>query len=224
MIQMRLVMPAVLGILLLVGCGGSKEAEEETEGISPEETQYIESAKPFVDALVARDYSKAFAQLSSHAKTRMSLNQFIATDDSEEFAVNESRAVLNSTESDFFTFLLHVESKYGKPSVLKNLYVQSMDPDVLSGTGDPLDVMFSIGLMPESIPTEIRRASIRGQIVTKLSPEQMEKAASDYGTTVEELEKDTEFSPYFTVKIVLVEEEGVLRVGYFEFVPPSIWD
>ena len=35
---------------------------------------------------------------------------------------------------------------------------------------------------------------------------------------------DDDFAPYFTVKIVLVEEAGTLKVGYFEFLPPSLMD
>lgn len=84
--------------------------------------------------------------------------------------------------------------------------------------------MFAIGMMPESIPLEIRRASLRGQIVTQLTPEQLEDEAKAYGTTPEELEKNPDFSPYFTIKVVLVEEEGTLRTGYFEFLPPSFFD
>jgi len=41
---------------------------------------------------------------------------------------------------------------------------------------------------------------------------------------VDELKKDENFDPYFNLKIILVEEDGQLEVGYFEFLPPSMMD
>jgi hypothetical protein len=41
---------------------------------------------------------------------------------------------------------------------------------------------------------------------------------------VEELKKNGGLDPYFNLKVVLVEEGGQLKIGYFEFLPPSIWD
>ena len=38
------------------------------------------------------------------------------------------------------------------------------------------------------------------------------------------LSKSPDFDPYFNLKVVLVEEGGQLKVGYFEFLPPSIMD
>ena len=104
------------------------------------------------------------------------------------------------------------------------LHVHNTDATVLSGRGDRLDVMFAIGAMPASIPTDIRKASLRGQIGTKLTSAQLQEAAKHAGVTVEELQKDEEFQPYFNFKLVLVEEEDGLRVGYFEFLPPSMLD
>ena len=87
-----------------------------------------------------------------------------------------------------------------------------------------MDSMFAIGAMPEWIPAEIRRASLRGQISTELSPQELEKVAARDGISVEELKKSEGFDPYFNLKAVLVEESGQLKIGYFEFLPPSIWD
>ena len=39
--------------------------------------------------------------------------------------------------------------------------------------------------------------------------------------SVEELQKDPDSTPYFNFKLVLVVE-GALRVGYIEFMPPSM--
>jgi hypothetical protein len=48
--------------------------------------------------------------------------------------------------------------------------------------------------------------------------------AQTQGISVEELKKDENFDPYFNLKVVLVEEDGELKVGYFEFLPPSMMD
>ena len=84
--------------------------------------------------------------------------------------------------------------------------------------------MFAIGAMPDWIPADIRRASLRGQIHTELSPQELANVAQRRGITVEELKKDQDFDPYFNLKVVLVEEAGQPKVGYFEFLPPSIMD
>ena len=41
-----------------------------------------------------------------------------------------------------------------------------------------MDSMFAIGAMPDWIPADIRRASLRGQIHTELSPQELEKVAA----------------------------------------------
>jgi hypothetical protein len=108
------------------------------------------------------------------------------------------------------------------------LSVFSTDPDVLNRRSreqfGAMDSMFAIGAMPDWIPAAIRRASLRGQIHTELSLQELERVAQTQGISVEELKKDENFDPYFNLKVVLVEENGQLRVGYFEFLPPSIMD
>jgi hypothetical protein len=46
--------------------------------------------------------------------------------------------------------------------------------------------------------------------------------AQKEGISVEDLKKSEDFDPYFNLKVVLVEENGQLRVAYFEFLSPSI--
>ena len=87
-----------------------------------------------------------------------------------------------------------------------------------------MDTMFAIGAMPEWIPADIRRASLRGQIHTELSAQELQNVAQRDGITVEELKKSDDFDPYLNLKVVLVDEDGQLKIGYFEFLPPSIWD
>jgi len=41
---------------------------------------------------------------------------------------------------------------------------------------------------------------------------------------VDELKKSEDFDPYFNLKVVLVDDGGELKIGYFEFLPPSMMD
>ena len=54
--------------------------------------------------------------------------------------------------------------------------------------------------------------------------QELQNVAQRDGISVEELKKSPDFDPYFNLKVVLVEEGGQLKVGYFEFLPPSIMD
>jgi hypothetical protein len=100
----------------------------------------------------------------------------------------------------------------------------STDAEELSGKGDAMETAFTIGLMPDSIPANIRKASIRSQVGVELTPERLKEIATQQGVSVEELRKDPDFAPYCNLKVVLVEEGGEWKVGYFEFTPPSMWD
>ena len=48
--------------------------------------------------------------------------------------------------------------------------------------------------------------------------------AKDRGMTVQELKNDPDFQPYYNFKVVLVEENGELKIGHFEFMRPSMLD
>jgi hypothetical protein len=122
----------------------------------------------------------------------------------------------------------YVAAAHGAPRAVEMLHVFSTDADVLNRRSKEqfgaVDSMFAIGAMPEWIPADIRKASLRGQIHTELSPQELQNVAQREGNSVEELKKNGGLDPYFNVKIVLVEEGGQLKIGYFEFLPPSIWD
>jgi hypothetical protein len=132
------------------------------------------------------------------------------------------------TAEQFAYLMQYVEAAHGAPCAPKMLAVFSTDPDVLHRRSKEqfgaMDSMFAIGAMPEWIPADIRRASLRGQIHTELSPQEVERVAANEGISVEELKKSADFDPYFNLKVVLVEEGGELKVGYFEFLPPSMMD
>jgi hypothetical protein len=122
----------------------------------------------------------------------------------------------------------YVEAAHGAPRTVEMLHVFSTDADVLNRRSKEqfgaVDSMFAVGAMPEWIPADIRKASLRGQIHTELSPQELQNVAQREGMSVEGLKKNGGWDPYFNVKVVLVEEGGQLKIGYFEFLPPSIWD
>jgi hypothetical protein len=194
----------------------------------PDEHKYLLAAKPFFVAIANRNYAAAYALLSSYARTRMSLNQFTPAQQDADFQQNELNPFANVTAEQFGYLMQYVEAAHGAPRAPKMLNVFSTDPDVLNRRSKEqfgaMDSMFAIGAMPEWIPADIRRASLRGQIHTELSPQELERVAATEGITVDQLKKSPDFDPYFNLKVVLVEEEGQLKVGYFEFLPPSMLD
>ena len=230
---------AILLPVLVTSCGkkgpaGEKNTAQKSEDdfldkdAKPDERKYLLAAKPFFIAIANRKYADAYALLSSHARARMSFNQFTPAEDQATFQQYESQPYSNVTAEQFAYLMQYVEAARGAPRAPKMLSVFSTDPDVLNRRSKEqfgaMDSMFAIGAMPDWIPADIRRASLRGQIHTELSPQELQKLAQQQGITVEELKKDENFDPYFNLKVVLLEENGQLRVGYFEFLPPSMMD
>ena len=234
-----IVITAILLPLFLTSCGKkAQEGEKETvqkreddfidKDAKPDERKYLLAAKPFFIAVASRRYADAYALLSRYATARMSLEQFQPSQQDADSQQNQAYAFDNVTAEQFAYLMQYVEAAHGAPRAPKMLHVFSTDPDVLNRRSKEqfgaMDSMFAIGAMPDWIPAEIRHASLRGQISTDLSPQELEKMAQRDGITVEELKKSEDFDPYFNLKVVLVEEGGQLKIGYFEFLPPSIWD
>jgi hypothetical protein len=234
-----IVTAAILLPVLLTGCGkkdqeGEKKSVQKSEDdfldkdAKPDERKYLLAVKPFFIAVASRRYGDAYALLSSHARARMSLEQFTPAQQDSDSQQNQSYAFDNVTAEQFAYLMQYVEAAHGAPRAPKMLHVFSTDPDVLNrGSKEQfgaMDSMFAIGAMPEWIPAEIRRASLRGQIHTELSPQELQNVAQREGISVEDLKKSDDFDPYFNLKVVIVEEGGQLKVGYFEFLPPSMLD
>jgi len=196
--------------------------------VEPAERPYFDAARPFAEAISARDYAKAFGYLSSQAKARMSPNQFVAPNDDSAYNKNEAALKLNVSPEQFASMMSATEKEYGRPAKLSQLDVFSTERVVLSGratsTEDKLDAMFAIGMMPPSVHADSRKASLRSKLVVELSPEQLAESAKALQMSVETLKADSDFQPSVTLKVVMVEEAGALKVGYFEFLPPGIFD
>ena len=131
--------------------------------------------------------------LSSHAKARMSLEQFKPAEQDPDSQQNQTYAFDNVTAEQFAYLMQYVEAAHGAPRAPKMLHVFSTDPDVLNRRSKEqfgaMDSMFAIGAMPEWIPADIRRASLRGQIHTELSPQELQNEAQREGISVEDLKK-----------------------------------
>jgi hypothetical protein len=239
------VLPAAVcltALLVLTACGkksapagesapasGQQKDWVQAEDVTPAERGYLDYGRTVVQTVANRAYADFYAQLSTHARARMSLNQFAPDDDDAVFARNEKQPRLNVLLPEFQELMARAEKKFGSPRRPLDLHVQSSDPAVLSGTKreglDALEVMFAIGNMPAAVPATSRKASLRAKIGVELTPEELAEAAKAYQVTVEELQNDEDFKPYLTLKLVLVEDtDGQLRVGYFEFLPPSMMD
>jgi hypothetical protein len=157
----------------------------------------------------------------------MSLEQFKPSEQASDAHQNQAYVFDNVTAEQFAYLMQDVEAAHGAPHAVETLHVFSTDADVLNRRSKEqfgaVDSMFAIGAMPEWIPADIRKASLRGQIHTELSAQELQNVAQREGISVEELKKNGGLDPYFNVKVVLVEEGSQLKIGYFEF-PPSIWD
>jgi hypothetical protein len=234
-----IVAAAILLPLMVTGCGkkgqgGERKTTQKSEddfldkNAKPDERKYLVAAKPFVVAIANRKYADAYAQLSRYARARMTFNQFAPAEDDTTYQQYEASPYDNVTVEQFAYLMQYVEAARGRPRAPKMLHVYSTDPDVLNRRSKEqfgaVDSMFAVGAIPDWIPADIRKASLRGQIHTELSPQELERVAATEGTTVEELKKSPDFDPYFNIKVVLVEENGQLTVGYFEFLPPSMMD
>jgi hypothetical protein len=195
---------------------------------SPEERTYLDYGRGVVQAVSSQNYGAFYDQLSSHARARMSLNQFDPADDEAVFARQEKQPEKNVALPRFLELMQLCETRFGRPVTPLNLHVHTTDAAALSGTKrqgfDALDTMFAIGNMPDLAPTAIRKASLRARIRSELSAAQLAEAAKAHDVNVEELQKDQDFEPYLTLKLILVAGESGLQVGYFEFLPPSMMD
>jgi hypothetical protein len=234
-----LIAAAILLPLFLTSCSkkgetNEKETAQNSEAdfldkeAKPDERKYLLAAKPFFIAIANRKYADAYALLSRYAKARMSFNQFTPAEDDATYQQYEQSPYDNVTAEQFAYLMQYVEAARGAPRAPKMLHVFSTDPDVLNRRSKEqfgtMDSTFAVGAMPEWIPPDIRKASLRGQIHTELSPQELQNVAQREGISVEDLKKSEDFDPYFNLKLVLVEEGGQLSVGYFEFLPPSMWD
>lgn len=242
LIRARGIVACSICLIVLLGCQppedrrSSKKYDPYSEAVEdledPAEKAYLEAVRPMLEAVAARDYGRFFEFVAAVGLKKVSSEQFGPVFDEQ----GESKNLGPPVEMNREVFLQHMqemEKRLAVPLAVDHLYVQTLDPDALAGKGDPFDRMLNIGAMPAEIPNEIRRASIRSQIRCLMNEEDAKPIAEDLGISLERAKKgdfppndeyDPDEWPYLTLKLVLVEEDGNLKIGYFEFLPPSILD
>ena len=142
----------------------------------PDERKYLLAAKPFFIAVANRKYADAYALVSSHARARMSLDQFKPAQQDSDVQQNQSYAFDNVTAEQFAYLMQYVEAAHGAPRAPKMLHVFSTDADVLNRRSKEqfaaMDSMFAIGAMPDyarqSRPTIHATISLREVVVPRL--------------------------------------------------------
>jgi hypothetical protein len=209
--------------------------QDAVQNAEPGEPPYIEASRPMLTALANRDYASLYGMLSSHALNKVRGDQFGPEQGNAETA---APVLSNLSQEQFLEWMGIMEKRLGVPHSVRNVHVESIDPKVLSGKvdklEDKLDVMFAIGGMPAEIPAAIRKASVRAQLHCRFSDEDAKRLASELGITEEQVQSgkwpendkshDPDERPYLTFKMVLVDDQGTLKIGYFEFLPPSMFD
>jgi hypothetical protein len=175
---------------LLLGCGGSTQSTGGDEPLindslmTPEERAYAEAAKPFMEALLQKKYDAAYQFLSKDARDELSQDAFVD--------------MLDKYASELGT-PVSLNSVYGVYT-MKELAEEEADDD----GSDALIISDVLGPTPDAIRSDLRRASVKGQI------------------GLGQDEEGNELGCILTV--VLVDERGQNKVGWFWFRQFSIWD
>src|SRR5258705_5477522 len=131
---------AMLLPLSVTSCGkkgqeGEKKTVQKSEDdfldkdAKPDERKYLLAAKPFFIAVANRKYADAYALVSSHARARMSLDQFKPAQQDSDVQQNPSYAFDNVTAEQFAYLMQYVEAAHGAPRAPKMLHVFSTDPE-----------------------------------------------------------------------------------------------
>ena len=132
--RLAIVAAASLLPLLLTSCGtqgqesekGNAQKNEDDfvdKDAKPDERKYLLAAKPFFIAVASRRYADAYALLSSHARARMSLEQFTPAQQDPNSSQNQSYAFDNVTAEQFAYLMQYVEAAHGAPRAPKMLHL-----------------------------------------------------------------------------------------------------
>jgi predicted Zn finger-like uncharacterized protein len=172
----------------------------------PEDIPLIKAARPFADAISTGNHEAAFAELSPLALANAYRDQFVPPDDNEK----QRTSIAPLTIESFKEQMAESEKVLGKPKKIEHMYVDSRDPEVLSGRGDAIERMLVMGGTPDGVTASARRACLHVRIDVK-HPDFPDESEDGDG-------------PYLNMRVIVTEEDGELRVGYFELRPPSILD
>jgi hypothetical protein len=122
LVNLAILIPAILLPVLLASCKKSPDDEKKTaekteddfldKDAKPDERKFLLVAKPFFIAVANRRYTDAYALLSSHARARMSFNQFAPAAEQATFQQYESNPYMNVTAEQFAYLMQYVEAAH----------------------------------------------------------------------------------------------------------------
>lgn len=140
-------------MLLMSACGGGESVADDETFENPEEARYAKEGRPFAMAIFKQDFAAAYAMLSSHAKARMSPEEFKA-------------------------FHVEAHEEHFVPFAADKAYVVETDSHILSGEVDPagdrtdqaidrISIERYVGEVPDDVPKFIRRAALAAPFYDK---------------------------------------------------------
>ncbi len=214
----RLIYMAVC-LVLLSGCPSGQSdiaIDPAPEGIRLESGNDVEktqllAAKPFFVAITGRKYDDAFDQLSEWARKEFMPGQ-IGIIGNESMDLEDP---IELTREKFVQLMRLFEQRSAIPDSVDEMYVETMDEEILAGGGDAFDRMMSIGSMPDSTPANIRTSAVRGHIGGRLTETDLAELRKEYPDATGDEFHDN-YRPWLILKCVMVEEGAGLKVGYFE--------
>lgn len=202
---------AVLGVV--VSCDQSSGPAAHSGGSASTfatgvEEQCARTADAFAAALVRGDYPAAHALCSSHLRSRLS---------AEQIAEAERRSI----------------AEFGKPTKVHPTEYVNTEADELAGPRhevpgeDALDAAIrkisaqrAVGDIPDAVPVSIRRGSIVVEVTR--DPRTIPNFEADTGVSIDQLTGDD--MPHSYLTMVLVEEDGQMRVAHYWHRWPDIGD
>ncbi len=209
---------------VLTGCNPPSVSEAGEDGYltyeNHQEKEQLLSGQPFHEAIASRNYKEAFRLLSDYAKrdvSRCQVSQNLSI--AEQTQLAKEPRITELTLAMFQEWMMQFEEIHGTPLRINEMAVDEMDPEILAGRGNTLDTLFSIGVISDEVPSDIRRSAIRSYITGRHTEKNIQYLMEREGLS--EAEVHEYFEPQFEMKTVMVEIDGQLKVGYFEFLKSS---
>ena len=209
---------------ILTGCNPPSISEASEDGYltyeNHQEKEQLLCGQPFHEAVASRNYKAAFRLLSDYAKQDVSRRQVSQNlSQAEKTQLAKEHRITELTLAMFEEWMMPFEKIHGAPVHINEMAVDEMDPEILAGRGNALDTMFSIGVISDVVPSNIRRSAIRSYITGRHTEKNTQYLMEREGLS--EAEVHEYFEPQFEMKTVMVEIDGKLKVGYFEFLKSS---
>jgi len=175
---------------------------------SDQEREYARIGARFAALLMTGDYAAAHAMCSSHLRAQLTV---------EQMEVDEKSS----------------QAEYGKPLRGVPWPAVNTDPDDLAGpkrisnADSPLDASLqrmsasrAVGELPDSVPLEIRRASVEIQI--ERDPRTIPNFEEQTGLKPEVITDEDQVVSFLVA--VIVEEDSGLKVAHYFHRWPDLWD